>query len=81
VLSDGKDTNSTELSLALLEARLQPSEHDATGIQIHTIGIGADADEVVLRKIAGAAHGKYWKAKTTSVSEVIGIYREIVKYY
>lgn len=81
VLSDGRDTNSKELTLALLGAMLQPSETDPTGIQIHTIGIGTDADEAVLRKIAGSAHGKYWKAKTTSVTEVVNIYREIVKYY
>lgn len=81
VLSDGQDANSKEFSLALLGAMLQPSEADPTGIQIHTIGIGTDADEAVLKKIAGLAHGKYWKARTTSVTEVVNIYREIVKYY
>jgi len=81
VLSDGRDPNSTELSLAVLRAMLQPSETDPTGIQIHTVGIGTDAGEAVLTTIAKSAHGKYWKARTTSVTEVESIYREIVKYY
>ncbi len=81
VLSDGKDTNSTEMSLPQLEAMLRPSERDPHGIQIHTIGIGADADGDVLTKIATSAHGKYWKAKTTSVDEMIAIYREIAVYF
>ncbi len=34
-----------------------------TGIQIHAIAIGSDADEKVLRRIAAAAHGRYWKGK------------------
>lgn len=64
-----------------MEAMLRPAENDPAGIQIHTIGIGTDADEGVLKKIAASAHGKYWKAKTTTVSEVANIYREIAKYY
>ncbi len=81
VLSDGRDTSSKETSLALLESMLRPSEQDPTGIQIHTIGIGQDADDAVLTKIASSAHGKYWKAKTTTVTEVVNIYLEIAKYY
>ena len=58
---------------------LAPLESDATGIQIHTIGIGDDADDSVLSKIANSAHGKYWKvAESDDITE---IYREIATYY
>ncbi|MBI4233065.1 MAG: VWA domain-containing protein [Chloroflexi bacterium] len=81
VLSDGRDTNSTSYTLSVLEARLRPLEQDPSGIQIHTVGIGGDVDDTILAKIAAAAHGKYWKAKTTSVREMELIYQEIVKYW
>ena len=79
ILSDGKDTNSRKATLALLEAKLKPSERDATGIQIHTIGIGTDADDAVLRKIANMAHGKYWKVKNPA--DVVEVYKEIATHY
>jgi Ca-activated chloride channel family protein len=79
ILSDGKDTNSRKATLALLEAKLKPSERDATGIQIHTIGIGTDADDAVLKKIANMAHGKYWKVKNPA--DVVEVYKEIATYY
>lgn len=79
ILSDGKDTNSKTASLARLEARLAPSEKDPSGIQIHTIGIGDDADDAVLQKIAGLAHGKYWKVKKPQ--DVVAAYKEIATYY
>ena len=78
VLSDGQDQNSNA-SLAQLEAQLQPGEADPTGIQIHTIAIGDDADETVLKKIANAAHGRYWK--TQQESEVVNVYRDIAAYF
>jgi uncharacterized protein YegL len=53
ILSDGQDTSSRGATLALLEAKLRPSEHDAAGIQIHTIGIGSDAHEIVLNIAKG----------------------------
>jgi len=72
VLSDGADTASVKHTMALLEALLKPSEIDPSGISIHTIGIGADADMGVLCKIAGMAHGKCWDAtKTTEAVEAI----------
>ncbi len=58
---------------------LRPSEGDPTGIQIHTIGIGEDADDRVLGKIANGAHGKYWKVKESD--DIIEIYREIATYW
>ena len=79
ILSDGKDTNSRTATMTLLEAKLRPSEHDPTGIQIHTIGIGADADEAVLKKIANLAHGKYWKVKNPA--DAIEVYKEIATHY
>ena len=79
ILSDGKDTNSSKTTLALLEALLSPDEGDPTGIQIHTIGIGEDADDLVLSQIATSAHGKYWKVDESV--DVADVYREIAKYY
>ena len=78
VLSDGKDTSS-KTNLPELEAMLRPSEEDPTGIQIHTIGIGKDADEKVLIKIAKSAHGKYWEAKDSD--DITAIYRQIAAYW
>lgn len=78
VLSDGQDRNSTN-TLSLLESALAPSEGDPTGVQIHTISIGEDADDTVLRKIASAAHGRFWKPK--SESEIVVVYRDISAYF
>lgn len=78
VLSDGQDTNS-QMSLTQLQARLRPSESDPTGVQIHTIAIGADADEGVLRKIAGSAHGRFWKGQTKD--DMVRVYQNIATYY
>jgi Ca-activated chloride channel family protein len=78
VLSDGRDTNS-QATLSLVQARLQPHEGDPTGIQIHTIAIGDDADANVLTKIATAAHGRFWKGQTTPDLELV--YRNIATYY
>jgi Ca-activated chloride channel homolog len=78
LLSDGKDESSRS-SLGTVEDRLRPHEADPTGIQIHTIAIGTDADENVLRKIANAGHGRYWKGNT--VEQMSAIYRSIATYY
>jgi Ca-activated chloride channel homolog len=78
VLSDGQDTASVQ-SLAQLEATLAPGENDPSGIQIHTIAIGDDADETVLKKISAAAHGRYWK--TTDAAAVVNVYRDIAAYF
>jgi hypothetical protein len=78
VLSDGQDQNSQQ-SLSQLEATLAPLESDPTGIQIHTIAVGEDADEGILRKIAGAAHGRYWAAE--SEAQVVTVYTDIAAHY
>jgi Ca-activated chloride channel family protein len=78
LLSDGRDENSRSL-LAQLEERLRPQESDPTGIQIHAIAIGSDADENVLRRIAAAAHGRYWKGKDEK--DMVRIYKEISTYW
>ena len=78
VLSDGQDRNSTN-TLSILESALAPSEGDPTGIQIHTISIGDDADDAVLQKIAAAAHGRFWKPK--SEAEIVVVYRDIAAHY
>jgi Ca-activated chloride channel family protein len=79
ILSDGQDTGSKTATMALLESKLKPSEGDPTGIQIHTIGIGEDADEQVLKKIANMAHGQYWKV--AKPADVVKIYKQIATYY
>jgi len=78
VLSDGMDQNSVA-SLSQLESALAPSEADPTGIQIHTIAIGEDADQAVLKKIAGAAHGRFWL--TDDERDVVNVYRDIAAYF
>jgi Ca-activated chloride channel family protein len=78
VLSDGKDTSS-RASLSVLESRLRPHEGDPTGVQIHTIAIGNDADAQVLKRIANAAHGSFWKGQTAS--DMVGVYKAIATYY
>jgi Ca-activated chloride channel homolog len=78
VLSDGRD-NRSGTTLANLESRLKPGESDPFGIQIHTIAIGDDADESVLKKIANAAHGRFWKGQT--VGDTVVVYKSIATYY
>lgn len=77
VLSDGPDTNSG-LELTRLIGRSQPSEADLFGIRVHTIGIGDDADDRVLTKIAVNTHGRFWKVKAPDSIEAV--YRLISKY-
>ena len=43
------------------------------------VAIGSDADEAVLKRIAQAAHGRYWKGKNEQ--EMVEIYREIARHY
>ncbi len=78
VLSDGRDT-AKRSSLAKVEAALAPQEGDPYGVQIHTICIGEDCDEPVLRKLANAAHGRFWKGN--SEAEMVAIYSNIAMHY
>jgi len=78
VLSDGQDTNSRN-GLSDLERKLRPAEGDATGIQIHTIAIGTDADQKVLQRIAGAAHGRFWKGQTEN--QMVTVYQDIAAFF
>jgi Ca-activated chloride channel family protein len=79
VLSDGKDTSSEKFSLAQLRSLLAPFEGDPFAIQIHTIGIGNDADKGVLTTIAEGAHGRYWDAKDPT--RALASYGEIAVHY
>ena len=79
VLSDGQDTNSRRASLASLRAALAPSESDPTAIQMHTIGIGTDADKNTLTALAATSRGKFWNAKDPN--RVLESYREIAVHY
>jgi Ca-activated chloride channel family protein len=78
VLSDGQDQNSVQ-TLSQLEAALATTEADPAGIQIHTIGIGEDADVATLKAIAQAAHGRFWQPKTDA--DVIVVYKDIAAYF
>jgi Mg-chelatase subunit ChlD len=79
VLSDGQDTTSKQMTLAQLQALLRPSEKDPTSIQVRTIGIGKDADDVVLRMIADSTHSEY--SKVLDVSMLVDVYRDIARYW
>ena len=78
VLSDGQDTNS-RTSLAMLEEMMAPAEGALAGIQIHTVGVGSDAEDQILTKIATVTHGRYWKVKDPTTLEAV--YRRISKYW
>ena len=79
VLSDGKDTRS-QTTLAMLEEVLTPAESDPAGIQIHIIGIGEDAEDQILTKIANFTNGgRYWKVKDPERIEAV--YKRISKYW
>ena len=79
VLSDGMD-ESSDMSLPTLEAMLRQPESDPAGIQIHTIGIGDDANDEILTKIANFTNGgRYWKAKDPARIEAV--YKRISKYW
>jgi Ca-activated chloride channel homolog len=78
VLSDAQDSHS-RTSLSDLIARLRHAQADPTGIQIHTIAIGNDADKAVLWSIANAAHGRFWEAQTAR--DMVAVYNHIATYY
>ena len=78
ILSDGRDTKS-QTSMALLEAMLRPAESDVAGIQIHTIGVGHEANDQALTKIANITHGRYWDVEDPATIEAV--YRRISKYW
>jgi len=78
VLSDGRD-QSSKSGLAQIEAWFRLTEQDPTGVQVHTIAIGSDADAAVLTKIAHGAHGQFWKGNTEK--EMVTIYQSIATYY
>lgn len=78
VLSDGEDT-ARRSPLSKVEQTLKPEEQDPFGVQIHAICIGADCQKLVLKKIADAAHGKFWEGNT--VNEMMAIYRSIAAHY
>ena len=79
VLSDGADGNSST-TLAMLEVIMRPKEGDSAGIQVHTIGIGIDAQDQVLTKLANFTNGgRYWKVKDAATIEAV--YKRISKYW
>jgi Ca-activated chloride channel family protein len=79
VLSDGVDTSSKRSSLATIQSLLKATEGDASSIQIHTIGIGEDADKGLLTQLASMAHGRYWDARNPK--NTTDIYRQIAVHY
>ena len=79
VLSDGAD-GSSSTTLAMLEVIMRPKEGDSAGIQVHTIGIGTDAEDQILTKLANFTNGgRYWKVKDAPTIEAV--YKRISKYW
>lgn len=78
VLTDGKDEGSRNTETTV-EIRLKQYEKDPTGIQIHTICIGSDCKDNVLKKISNWAHGKFSKGYTAA--DMIRIYKDIAAHY
>lgn len=79
ILSDGKD-ESSKTTLAQLEVLMKPDEGGPAGIQVHTIGIGDDAEDQVLTKIANFTDGgRYWKVKDPATIDAV--YKRISKYW
>lgn len=78
VLSDGQNTGTARFSLSKLLYLMKDTETDPTGIQMHTIGIGGDADKDVLTNIASATQGKYWEPNLELLTVV---YKNIAKYF
>ena len=59
---------------------MTPDEGDQTGIQVHTIGIGADAQDQVLTKIANFNHGgRYWEVEDPD--RINAVYKRLSKYW
>ncbi len=81
VLSDGKDQSSLANTINNLESLLTPDQEvDPIGIQVHTIGIGADADGIILGEIAGFTNGgQYWSVADGSILEAV--YQRISTYF
>ena len=53
---------------------------DPIGIQIHTIGVGQDAEDEVLTKLANITNGgRYWKVEDADT--IPNVYRLISKYF
>lgn len=48
-------------------------------MQIHTVAIGNDADQTVLKQIANSGHGRYWEGQTQA--DMVKVYKEIATYY
>src|SRR3989344_4704490 len=78
ILSDGDDT-ARRSTLTMVQEKLKPEETNPHGVQVHSVCIGSDCVEQVLKKIAAAANGKY--AKGNTAEEMVRIYKDIATHY
>jgi Ca-activated chloride channel family protein len=75
VLSDGKDDDGTNKPLSVKTVDQVITAAKEVNVPIFTIGLGADVDEAILRKIAVESGGQYFAAPTSADLE--NLYKEI----
>jgi Ca-activated chloride channel family protein len=76
VLTDGKDTSSKQKLSDLLDK--MPATESADGTRIFTVAYGAEADEDLLKQIAGRSNALYAKGDTANIDK---IYHQISAYF
>lgn len=76
VLTDGKDTSSRQRLSDLLDR--MPETESADGTRIFTVAYGGEADEDLLKQIAGRSNALYSKGDTGNIDK---IYHSISAYF
>jgi Ca-activated chloride channel family protein len=76
VLSDGKDTSSTQKLSDVLD-RVKTNE-GAEGSRIFTVAYGDEADEDLLKNIANTSNALYMKGNAGNIDK---IYHQISAYF
>ena len=76
VLSDGKDTSSTQKLSDLLDR--MPANESADGTRIFTVAYGDEADEDLLKRVANSSNALYMKGNAGNIDK---IYHKISAYF
>lgn len=76
VLSDGKDTSSTQKLSDLLDR--MPANESADGTRIFTVAYGDEADEDLLKRVANSSNALYMKGNAGNIDK---IYHQISAYF
>lgn len=76
VLSDGKDTSSTQKLSDLLDR--MPANEAADGTRIFTVAYGDEADEDLLKRVANSSNALYMKGNAGNIDK---IYHQISAYF